>query len=273
MQNNIKRIKTVIVPHPTDPNKELEIDYEEEEEESEIKEEFEPDPIGANGGKKETPPACTRPPCPPKRSQENGTGNLRDGRLRSVYRFHGMLTNALSLHFGNVLLKNQNASWEQQDVSRWSWFRDPRNVVLDEDLVSAEEYEEFLELVFSPDVWGGIEEAYFILDLADRQITLQDIIRSRETAPRFARLVAAKKREGAGGSAQPGRLYTGGGGGGTTDRLALNLHGGMKHRRENLRQIQYLLLWFKGVEKYGKELQWTTPEIVKRNPRRGLIFA
>lgn len=123
------------------------------------------------------------------------------------------------------------------------------------------------EAMANQSVYGGAKKVFEDLRLSQRgNITLKDVIGSGLTRGKFAELVAASMRHGAGGSAQLGRIYVGasgggagGGAGGAT--AAYNVHAGYKHRMMNSLEIGKCKLWFSGVRKNSdtKRLYYTEP--------------
>lgn len=278
MEQDNKRVRTVVVRHPHHAHKEIEIDYivpnetlpikvsttnessDEQDKDDDVynlkKEKYDNNNNDNDDAKKPDDVVNLEP-------VEHDNARILQ-YMPSVYRWYCLYTSALSLDDGRSLLRNPMMPWNQQFVVSWyeQFFS---GFVVDEALSKEDDlpdnvYDAFLSIVFSAATMGAMFQAHETSRVSERGITLRDILRSADVAFRFAELAAALQRRGAGGSAQPGRLYTGGGGG---DRLALNIHSGMKHRRFNARVIQNLVLRFAGLQKYGDgRLEWSLPPAI-----------
>ncbi len=131
---------------------------------------------------------------------------------------------------------------------------------------------EFLRAVLSQEAFGALLHARRMLRPGSPDITILDLIRSDTTSGHFAELVAAKTRQGSGGSAQPGQLWingcsnnNGGSNGNNSNmKMSYNLHSGIKHRELNNRDVRWHLTWFQFVYKSSDPtrsdaLYWSPP--------------
>jgi hypothetical protein len=203
---------------------------------------------------------------------QNAVNNKKYEYLRE---FVGMVADSMSIQ-ANKLLKNSQKDWEHQWVVR-KVFNDSVSVKTIDRQISTKDgyiYEvpdedlPFLKQILSQETIGAFLHTHRSLILGSPNISLLDLIKSKTTNSNFAELVAAKSRQGAGGSAQLGQIWTGGGNA-ATSKMGYNVHAGIKHRELNNRDIRWLTTWFRFVYKksppqegylqHEDDLYWTPP--------------
>ena len=184
-----------------------------------------------------------------------------------LYDFVGMLANALSMHAYKPLLADPSKGWYEQPV--------PDSICVDwqfvkmlpsstKHILSESDWNRVVRSVFSAETFGGMLRSYQSLTVCIAQgITMRQLVESPLTNAQFAELVAATTRQGAGGSAQPGRFY--GYKGGVPQRWAYNVHAGLQFQERNAKSIAYLKIWFTGIkmDSDSKKLMYTQPDIPK----------
>lgn len=175
--------------------------------------------------------------------------------------FVRMVADALSIQKYSVLLKDPSKTWNEQVLPTNLCTSILKDVELN-GVVSDENWKDIAREVI-PDVYGGMLRSYNALTSCVAQgITLRQLVESTVTSAKFAELVAAVTRQGAGGSAQPGRFY-GSTYKNTPSRMSYNVHAGLKFQERNAKQIAYLKLWFTAIKLYDKVLTYTQPDIPK----------
>lgn len=248
----LKTKKTILIPDHLNPNIEYEVDLEDYGEAQFIGGKNDnnnnaPAPPAQSESEQSAPPtektSRTRTILFPNDSDENDGGG--DDAQSILYDFLGMVAFEMSVD-ASTLLRSQQQQPEQ-GASNSGFLKQ-------------------FEAMASQSVYGGAKKVFEELRLSQRgNITLEDVISSGVTRGKFAELVAASMRRGAGGSAQLGRIYiasgpaAAGGGGGAT--AAYNVHAGYKHRTMNLLEIGKRKLWFSGVRKNSNtgKLYYTEP--------------
>lgn len=268
MNSVVKKNRIISIPDRQNPN----IEYEVELEQQAPRGVYRAQPIGASDDdegdvveiKREGGMAPAAPVDPEvARERAENRDLLLSDEFSKLYEFLGMLAFAMSVNV-ETLLRYFGKRWEQQ------WVRS-------DEILRIEAYEDerfmlFFRGVASQSVYGGTRAVFEGLPLRHQErISLRDVIESSLTRRKFAELVAASMRHGAGGSAQPGRLYmttggkaAGGPGGaqGYVTQVAYNVHAGYKHRQMNALDIGKCKLWFSGVHRNSAtdELYYTEPQ-------------
>jgi hypothetical protein len=265
IKKNIIIMKTVLVTHPTNPNLMLEIDVPIEstteliggkKTKEKLRQKLEKEEIlKKEKGEENELPLPPPPPPPP------GANNDCLSVVPELYDFVGMLANALSMHGHKSLLADPTKSWYEQ--KKYNDLCD--GLKINDNKINDNEWNEIARHVFSADTYGGMLRSYRSLtQCIERGITMRELITSNVTNANFAELVAAMTRQGAGGSAQPGRFY-GGANQKNPSRWAYNIHAGIQFQQKNAKQIAYLKIWFTAIQKQNNSntLYYTTPNVPK----------
>lgn len=273
-------MKTLLINHPTNQNLMLEIDVPDDEPEflgmKNIRKER-VQPIAANNNNNDddyNPEKVKKEPSTPKtggnpKSDDMGivpaviVDNSCLALVPELYDFVGMLANALSMHAYKPLLADPSKGWYEQFLpdKLCQKIYTSTEITL---RIDDEDWMNILRHVYSAETFGGMLRSYQSLTSCIEQgITMRQLVESPVTNARFAELVAAMTRQGAGGSAQPGRFY-GTGYQKMPQRWAYNVHAGIQFQKRNAEQIAYLKIWFTAIKMYdNKKLTYTTPDIPK----------
>jgi len=217
-------MQEVFVPHPHNPNVEIEMVVKKIRGDPTIVQPGEPEPERFTEEKKE------KPPEEPPRAIPTVTTTPPESaprKKRSVHPFIRKLASAV----GPSLITNETS------------YSDDDN------------FQDYLESTLSDGILGSIETAFESIQDLPASVTLKDLASSSVTASKFAKLVSMIHKQNAGGAAQVGRIYTGGG----KTRVAYNAHSGIKMQRYNDISIGELYLWFAGVQKYEGKIHHVTP--------------